>query len=113
MLNPKQYRKLKSIQMLNGTKAKDYDKNKDLYIFFLQQGFVKRKEVGGYEGYIITPKGDSAIYSYKVEHYRFWVPTLISFIALVVSIASFITKNEELLKSLKELLQIWKIFPPS
>lgn len=113
MLTPHQYRKLKSIQMFNGTKAKDYGKNTDLYKFFLQNGLVKRKEVGGYQGYVITPKGDSELYSYKVEHYRFWVPTLISFIALVVSIASFVIKNEELILLLKELLLLLKSFLPS
>lgn len=85
MLSPKQYRKLKSIQMFKGTRARDYAKNSDLYKFFLRKGLVKRKEVKGYNGFVITPEGEMELYMYKLERYHFWIPTIISIIALIIS----------------------------
>lgn len=108
MLSPKQYRKLKSIQIFNGTKAKDYEENKDLYKFFLLKGLVKKEEVSGYTGFVITSEGELELYMYKLQRYHFLIPTFISFIALLTSIASLIMQNEELLQLLKELLKLSK-----
>ena len=106
MLAPRQYRKLKSIHTFKGTKAKDYNKNSDLYKFFLQNGLVKRQEVDGYQGFIITPDGERELYVYKLERYHFWIPTLLSIIAIITSILAVFTQNGELWIWLKELLQL-------
>lgn len=106
MLTPNQYRKLKSIQKSNGTKAKDYDKNTDLYKFFLQKSLIKRQEVGGYNGFVVTPEGEKELYMYKLERYHFWIPTILSIIAIITSILTILTQNAELWTLLKELLQL-------
>lgn len=106
MLTPHQYQKLKSIQLLKGTKAIDYDKNADLYKFFLRKGLIKRQEVHGYQGFVITPDGDNELYLYKLERYRFWLPTILSIIAILTSILAVFTQNGELWQILKELLQL-------
>lgn len=108
MLSPKQFRKLKSIQKSQGTKATDYNENSDLYNFFLRKGFIKKQMIGEYYGFILTPDGDSEIYTYEVEHYRFWVPTTLSIIAIFTSILAILTQNEELYELMKELLKLLK-----
>lgn len=108
MLTPHQYRKLKSIQTFNGTKAKDYDKNADLYKFFLQKGLIKRQEVDKYNGFVVTPEGDLEIHMYKLERYHFAVPTALSIIAIAISLLAIFTQNRELWIWLKELLQLSK-----
>lgn len=106
MLTPNQYRKLKSIQMFNGTKAKDYDKNADLYKFFLLKRLIKKEEVSGYNGFVITPEGELELYMYKLERYHFVVPTVLSIIAIIASFLAIFTQNGELWIWLKELLRL-------
>lgn len=106
MLTPNQYRKLKSIQMFKGTKAKDYEENKDLYKFFLLKRLIKKQEVREYQGFVITPEGEKELYMYKLERYHFWIPTILSIIAIITSILAIFTQNGELWIILKELLQL-------
>lgn len=106
MLSPKQYRKLKSIQMFKGTKAKDYEENKDLYKFFLLKKLIKKEEVSGYNGFAITPEGELELYMYKLERYHFVVPTVLSIIAIIASFLAIFTQNGELWIWLKELLRL-------
>ena len=108
MLSPKQYRKLKSIQLFNGTKAKDYNKNTDLYKFFLAKGLIKKEEVSGYTGFVITPEGELELHVYKLERFHFVVPTVLSIIAIIASFITIFTQNGELWQWMKELLQLSK-----
>lgn len=105
MLSTKQYRKLKFIQRMHGTTATDRDKYADMYNFFLAKGLVKRKEIEGFVGLVITQDGETELYMHKLQSYHFWMPTFLSFIAIITSIAAVFTQNEELYGLLKELLQ--------
>ncbi len=92
MITRKQYKKLKSIYRSNGTTAKDFDRNRDLYYFLIQKGYIYKCHVRGFAGYIVTQEGEVEMKIYKEDLFRFWVTTIVSFAALVVSIIAIALK---------------------
>ena len=87
MLTYSHYKALTKILREHGTTAQDYSDNRDLYEYFLSLGYVKVSNVRGYRGLEILPKGEDALLETRMRLYHFWIPTVISFIALVVSVA--------------------------
>lgn len=105
MLSPRQYRKLKQISLFGGTTAKDYSKNKRLYDHLKSEMYLVSDDIRGYMGFSVTEHGYSAMYQYRVEHFRFWFPSIVSLLALATSILSVFVTNPEFLKSVRELVQ--------
>lgn len=85
MICKEHYVFLKNILKNNGTEATDYDENKDLYNFLSSNRYIKSSVVRGCKGYIITEYGKIAIRTYKNDNFRFWFPSVISIIAIVLS----------------------------
>ena len=106
MITRKQYKKLKSIYHSNGTTAKDSDRNREMYRFLAGKNYIRKQEVRGYMGYVVTQEGEIEIKAYREDLFRFWVTTIISFIALVVSIISIAIQTEPVQRLLERLLQI-------
>lgn len=105
MLSPRQYRKLKRVSLFCGTTARDYDKNKRLYDYLNHENYLIRDNVRGYRGFSVTEYGYSAMYQYKVEHFRFWFPSIVSLIALAASFLSLATTNPAFWQSVQEWVQ--------
>lgn len=114
MLTTKQYKFLKKVSK-NNIECNDMHENRDrLYVYLLRKGLI--------EEYSINPDGDimetnSVLYCrlsedgevelklYREEKYHFWIPTVLSIIAIITSIIAILTQNEELWILLKGLLQ--------
>lgn len=105
MLSPRQYRKLKRISLFGGTTARDYNKHKRLYDFLRSENYLIKDDIRGYRGFTITEYGHSAMYQYRVEHFRFWFPSIVSLLALTASILSLATTNPEFWQSVQEWVQ--------
>ena len=105
LLSPRQYRKLRQISLFGGTTAKDYGKNKRMYDYLKSENFIISDNIRGYNGFIVTQKGYSAMYQYRVEHFRFWFPSIVSLLALAASILSLATTNPEFWQSVREWVQ--------
>lgn len=105
MITHKQYKKLKSIYRSNGTTAKDSDRNRELYRFFAGKGYIHKQKVCGYEGYVVTQEGEIEMQAHREDLFRFWVTTIISFIALITSIISIAIQTEPVQQLLKQLLK--------
>ena len=105
MISKKQYRKLRLIQLFNGTTAKDYGKRGDLYDYLKSKKLIKYDEVRGYRGYKVTEEGMAEMYTYRMEHFRFWFPSIVSVLALIASFLSIIASNPEFLKNVQEWLR--------
>lgn len=103
MITRKQYKKLKSIYRSNGTTAKDSDRNRDLYQFLAGKGYIHKQPVRGYEGYVVTQEGEIEMKAYREDLFRFWVTTIISFIALIASIISIAIQTEPVQRLLEQL----------
>lgn len=88
MITRRQYKKLKSIYRADGTTAKDINQNRELYRFLSSKGYIKRQEVRGYNGYVVTQEGEIEMKLYREDIFRFWITTIISFVALIASIIS-------------------------
>ena len=92
MLSRKQFRKLKKIALFGGTRALDYNRNHEIYEYLLQQGYVRKADVRGYRGYIVSQAGYAAIHAHSTENFRFWFPSVISILALAVSFLAVLTE---------------------
>ena len=88
MISGKQYRKMKWLVRLNGTTGRDSGKYADMYKYLLSQDYIRKAEVRGYSGYVVTERGRAAMHAYKTDSFRFWFPSIISLLALAVSILS-------------------------
>lgn len=88
MISKAQYKKLKQIDKHNGTTGKDYGSQREMYDYLLSEKLIYKADVRNYRGYRVSQKGYSEIYSYKIENFRFWVPTTISILALIFSCLS-------------------------
>lgn len=88
------YKKLKRILLLKGTKAKDYRSNRDLYVFLVKEGYLKKAVVRGFYGYKVTEKGKSAMYDYKCEKFRFRLTTFLTILGILISIVALLTQFE-------------------
>ncbi len=106
MITRKQYKKLKSIYRSNGTTAKDADRNRELYQFLSQKGYIHKQPVRGYGGYVVTQEGEIEMKAYREDLFRFWVTTIISFIALIASIISIAIQTKPVQQLLERVLQI-------
>ena len=114
MLTRKQYKFLKKVSK-NEIPCDDLIENRDrIFLYLLNQNFIEK--------YLVCP--DNNIYqknakSYckasesgnvelllcRQEWYRFWIPTVLSIIAIITSFLAIFTQNGELWIWLKELLQ--------
>ena len=105
MISRKQFRKLRRISLFRGTTARDYEKQKLLYDYLLLNNYIQKCAVRGYSGYIVTEKGYAEMYSFRVEHFRFWFPSVVSVLALFASILSLATANPDFWKCALQALQ--------
>ncbi|MBE5877086.1 MAG: hypothetical protein E7290_09415 [Lachnospiraceae bacterium] len=92
MLAKHHYKKLKQINRTGGTKATDYAKHSSVYSFLASKGYILKSPYQGYEGYIITEEGKLELELCRMERYHFWIPTVLSIIAIIVSIIAIILK---------------------
>ena len=92
MISGKQYRKMKWLVRLNGTTGRDSVKYADMYKYLLSQDYIRKAEVRGYSGYVVTERGLSAMHTYKTDSFRFWFPSIVSLLALAVSIFAAVGK---------------------
>lgn len=86
MISGKQYRKMKRLVRLCGTTGRDSGKYEDMYKYLLSQDYIRRAEVRGYSGYVVTERGRAAMHVYRTDSFRFWFPSIVSLMALAVSI---------------------------
>lgn len=91
MICKEHYVFLKSLLRRNGTEAKDYDQKREIYIYLFSCGYIKKSVVRGHQGYVITESGKVAIRTYKNDNFRFWFPSIMSVIAILVSIGAILT----------------------
>lgn len=105
MITRKQYKKLKSIYRSNGTTSKDFERNRELYLFLSGKGYIRKQEVRGYGGYVVTQEGEIEMKAYREDLFRFWVTTIISFVALITSIVSIAIQTEPVRRLLEQLLK--------
>lgn len=115
MISKRQFRKLRWISFLNGTTAKDYEKRKMLYDYLKSEQYIRKDTVRGYSGYIVTEKGYAEMYTYRMEHFRFWFPSIVSLFALAASVLSLATSNPEFWKdaqkAVSSLLNAFRLLP--
>lgn len=114
MLTAEQYRFLKKVSKKN-IQCNDLYKNRNsVYLYLLENKFIENHnvcpdndimEINSVLYCKITENGKVELSLCKQERYHFWIPTIISIIALVTSILAILTQNEELLILLKELLK--------
>lgn len=90
MICKEHYVLLKRLIIFNGTRAKDYKHRKDVYTYLLSCGYIKKADVRNYSGYVITESGRVAVDDYRKDKFRFWFPTIISIIALILSACSIL-----------------------
>ena len=113
MLTKKQYKFLKKVSN-SEMQCDDLQENRDrIFLYLLNQNFI--------ETYLVCPdddiyeknaksyckaseKGEVELKLYKQENYRFWVPTILSIIAIIASFLAVFTQNSELWQLLKSLL---------
>lgn len=105
MISRKQFRKLRRISLFRGTTAKDYERHKLLYDYLRVNDYIRKRPVRGYNGYIVTEKGYAEMYSFRVEHFRFWFPSVVSVFALFASILSLATTNPDFWQGVLRVLQ--------
>ncbi len=114
MLTTKQYKFLKKVSK-NDISCDDLHQNRDrIYLYLLERKFI--------EIYNVCPDGDvlqknaklycKATESGKIEillcrqeRYHFWIPTMLSILAIAISGLAIFTQNVELWQLLKELLK--------
>ncbi len=114
MLTKKQYKFLKKVSK-NDIPCGDLRQNNDkAYQYLLRKGFIEEYNVN-LDGDImernliyycrVSEDGEVELKIYKQDNYRFWVPTILSIIAIIASFLAVFTQNEDLWKFLQELLQ--------
>lgn len=114
MLTAKQYKFLKKVSKKD-ISCGDLYKNRDsVYSYLLHKKFIENYNIchekdimeTNSEMYCkITEYGKVELLLCKQERYHFWIPTIISIIAIITSILAILTQNEELWILLKELLK--------
>ncbi len=90
MLSFKQYRKLKQMKLLGGCKPAKNEKERELYNYLLSERLIVRAYYKNTRGYKISQKGHAALREYKVERIRFWLPIIISSLALIISVLQWL-----------------------
>lgn len=112
MVNSRQYKMLKRISKYNLFEYTDFsDDESEIIKFLADQGFVAYTADPNTESRIsykkycrITQSGYAEIYSFKVEHFRFWIPSVISLIALLTSILSLSTTAPDVWNRILQVL---------
>ena len=112
MINSRQYKMLKKISEHNLFEFTDFSEGETEIISFLaNQGFIAYTADPNTESRIshkkycrITQSGYAEIYSFKVEHFRFWIPSVISLIALITSILSLSTTAPDVWNRILQVL---------
>ena len=106
MLSSAQYHKLQRICLFHGTTARDYKRRKELYQYLGNSGYIRKHPVRNYDGYVITESGRAALHQHRVEVFHFWVPTVISLLALMLSAFSVLTEVPGAISVLRRLLHL-------
>lgn len=106
MLSSAQYRKLQHIRIFHGTTAGDYMKRKELYQYLGNSGYIRKRPVRNCDGYVITESGRAALHQHRVEVFHFWIPTVISLLALILSAFSVLTEVPGAISVLRRLLHL-------
>lgn len=112
MINSRQYKMLKKISEHNLFEYTELSQNEsDIISFLANQGFIAYAADPNTESRIshkkycqITQAGYAEIYSFKVEHFRFWLPSVISLIALLTSILSLSTTAPDVWNRILQVL---------
>lgn len=112
MINVKQYKLLKQISKIELFEYTNLPESKISIIHFLaDQKLIIYKPDPENDSRVskrkfcqITQEGYASIYSFKVERFHFWIPSVIAFIALVVSILSLSTTAPDVWKNILKVL---------
>lgn len=112
MINPKQYKLLKQISKTEFFEYTDFTESETSIIHFLaSQKLIIYKSDPQNDSRVskkrfcqITQEGYAAIYSFRVERFHFWIPSVIALIALVVSILSLSTTAPDIWKNILKVL---------
>lgn len=114
MLTNKQYKFLKKVSKKDIPCDDLHEKRDTIYSYLLENKFIENYNVCPDNDILelnsvlyckITENGKVELSLCRQEKYHFWIPTIISIIALITSTLAIITQNEELLILLKELLK--------
>lgn len=114
MLTKKQYKFLKKVSK-NDIPCGDLHQNNDkVYRYLLRKGFIEEYNVN-LDGDIMerncvlycraSEDGNVELLLCRQERYHFWIPTILSIIAIIASFLVVLTQNGELWQWLKGLLQ--------
>ena len=87
MLTKQQYRKLKFIENKGYTTETDFHKNERLFWYLAGKNFIRKTRSSDHTTsiFIITETGKAELASYETERFRFWLPNILSSIALILS----------------------------
>ena len=112
MINPKQYKLLNRISKTNLLEYTNLTESELSIIYFLasQKLIIYKSDpendtrASKRKFCQITQEGYAAIYLFKVERFHFWIPSVIAFIALIVSILSLSTTAPDVWKNILKVL---------
>lgn len=90
MLTKRQYKLLNAIDKSGGLISSDYAEKKELYDYLRHLNLIRKSVVDGFGGYVATEFGRAELQLYRESKYRFWLPTIISIIALLISAAAIV-----------------------
>ena len=87
MLTKQQYHKLKSINRKGHATERDFRKNEQLFWYLAGKNFIRKTRSPDHKvlKFIITETGKAELASYETERFRFWLPNVLSSIALILS----------------------------
>lgn len=85
MLTKQQYHKLKSINRKGHATERDFRKNEQLFWYLAGKNFIRKTRSPDHKvlKFIITETGKAELASYETERFRFWLPNVLSSIALI------------------------------
>lgn len=92
-MNKQQYAFLKKLSKAGSTSSKDLsdtEHSMKQYLFVL--GYISQTMRNKTPYYHVTQKGEDEMFQFALKYYRWWIPVIISCIALIVSIATAILK---------------------
>lgn len=114
MLTDKQYKFLKKVSKKDIPCDDLYKSRNDVFSYLLRKNFIETYNICPNKDIMetnaklhckITEDGKIELLLCKQERYHFWIPTIFSIIAIIISVLSILTQNEELWILLKGLLQ--------
>lgn len=90
-MNKHQYKFMKMLNKVELISSKSLTENENEMCKYLQlNGYIMQEMIHQVEHYKVTQAGKSAMFDFKIKYYRWWVPVIVSALALLISITSLI-----------------------